>query len=122
MQGLLPTISRNQWRQLCLGCLLSFVGTSVLASDCAFWGVFAETIHSDYATRVEVGIPAPDALEQTADLVNYGYSNPGSMEYVYLSAVLAALEAGLSRDAVNRVGQDVCLSYPNGTFDPDSGQ
>jgi hypothetical protein len=63
----------------------------------------------------------PDALEQTADMLDYDYSTSRTMDHAFLSAVLDVLGAGSCRDEVNKVGRDVCLSTPDGTFDPSPG-
>ncbi len=113
---------QKQLRLFCLGCFFSLAGTSGFALDCTFWGDFAGTIYGDYATRVGVGIASPVALGQTADMLDFDDKTPGTMNHVFLGAVLASIQSGSPREVVNKVGRDVCLSYPAGTFDPDSGE
>jgi len=122
MRGQRPLTKYKQLKLFCFGCLFSVAGTTATALDCTFWGDFAGTIHGDYAARVEAGISPPDALEQTSEMLDYDYTTLGTMNHIFLSAVLAALESGSPREVANTVGRDVCLSYPAGTFDPDSGE
>ncbi len=93
-------------------------GSMVSASDCDFWGDFATFAQGDYEARIIEG--QSDAIAQTAELLGAEDVKPGGMADVYFTKILEAIEAGQSKEAVFAVGRDVCLSYPEGTFDTDA--
>ena len=95
-------------------------GTSARARDCAFWGEFGSTAWGNYQARLDAGQSPDEALEKTHENMGFGDSEPGMMGHVFSQAIIAALSDGQGKAELYRVAEQVCLSYPEGEFDPDS--